>query len=208
MELYMTCAAIDRHNPSARQALADCCDMHKNIMRLYSPSENSVARYTEKILYRIVEQQNEIMLYLTSSRLPDMRQTAWINSHTVRQCDLQPLVNRFAPGQTFSFDLLTHPSKKVIRTGANSRRVFLRTAQGRADWLRHQGEKGGFRVVSLQEDTPFDLHGKRSTGNICLRAVRMMGRLEITDTVRFADAYQSGIGPEKAYGMGMLLLGG
>jgi CRISPR-associated protein Cas6/Cse3/CasE subtype I-E len=182
--------------------------MHKNIMRLYSPSENSVARYTEKILYRIVEQQNEIMLYLTSSRLPDMRQTAWINSHTVRQCDLQPLVNRFAPGQTFSFDLLTHPSKKVIRTGANSRRVFLRTAQERADWLRHQGEKGGFRVVSLQEDTPFDLHGKRSTGNICLRAVRMMGRLEITDTVRFADAYQSGIGPEKAYGMGMLLLGG
>ena len=96
----------------------------------------------------------------------------------------------------------------MIRTGANSRRVFLRTAQERADWLRHQGEKGGFRVVSLQEDTPFDLHGKRSPGNICLRAVRMMGRLEITDTVRFVDAYQSGIGPEKAYGMGMLLLGG
>ena len=46
--------------------------MHKNIMRLYSPSENSVARYTEKILYRIVEQQNEIMLYMTSSRLPDI----------------------------------------------------------------------------------------------------------------------------------------
>ena len=182
--------------------------MHKNIMRLYSPSENSVARCAEKILYRIVEQQNEIMLYLTSTHLPDMRQTAWIKSHTVRQCDLQPLVNRFAPGQSFSFDLLTHPSKKEMRNGANSHRVFLRTARERADWLQHQGEKGGFRVVSLQEDAPFDLHGKRSTGDICLRAVRMMGRLEITDTVRFVDAYQSGIGPEKAYGMGMLLLGG
>ena len=89
--MYMTCVAIDRHNPSARQALADCCDMHKNIMRLYSSSENSVARCAGKILYRIVEQQNEIMLYLTSTHLPDMRQTAWIKSHTVRQCDLQPL---------------------------------------------------------------------------------------------------------------------
>lgn len=204
----MTCVAIDRHNPSARQALADCCDMHKNIMRLYSSSENSVARCAGKILYRIVEQQNEIMLYLTSTHLPDMRQTAWIKSHTVRQCDLQPLVNRFAPGQSFSFDLLTHPSKKEMRTGANSHRVFLRTARERADWLQRQGEKGGFRVVSLQEGAPFDLRGKRPTGNICLRAVRMMGRLEITDTAQFAQAYQSGIGPEKAYGMGMLLLGG
>ena len=206
--MYMTCVAIDRHNPSARQALADCCDMHKNIMRLYSSSENSVARCAGKILYRIVEQQNEIMLYLTSIHLPDMRQTAWIKSHTVRQCDLQPLVNRFAPGQSFSFDLLTHPSKKEMRTGANSHRVFLRTARERADWLQRQGEKGGFRVVSLQEGAPFDLRGKRPTGNICLRAVRMMGRLEITDTAQFAQAYQSGIGPEKAYGMGMLLLGG
>lgn len=206
--MYMTCVAIDRHNPSARQALADCCDMHKNIMRLYSSSENSVARCAGKILYRIVEQQNEIMLYLTSTHLPDMRQTAWIKSHTVRQCDLQPLVNCFAPGQSFSFDLLTHPSKKEMRTGANSHRVFLRTARERADWLQRQGEKGGFRVVSLQEGAPFDLRGKRPTGNICLRAVRMMGRLEITDTARFAQAYQSGIGPEKAYGMGMLLLGG
>lgn len=206
--MYMTCVAIDRHNPSARQALADCCDMHKNIMRLYSSSENSVARCAGKILYRIVERQNEIMLYLTSTHLPDMRQTAWIKSHTVRQCDLQPLVNRFAPGQSFSFDLLTHPSKKEMRTGANSHRVFLRTARERADWLQRQGEKGGFRVVSLQEGAPFDLRGKRPTGNICLRAVRMMGRLEITDTARFAQAYQSGIGPEKAYGMGMLLLGG
>lgn len=206
--MYMTCVAIDRHNPSARQALADCCDMHKNIMRLYSSSENSVARCAGKILYRIVEQQNEIMLYLTSTHLPDMRKTAWIKSHTVRQCDLQPLVNRFAPGQSFSFDLLTHPSKKEMRTGANSHRVFLRTARERADWLQRQGEKGGFRVVSLQEGAPFDLRGKRPTGNICLRAVRMMGRLEITDTARFAQAYQSGIGPEKAYGMGMLLLGG
>ena len=204
--MYMTCVAIDRHNPSARQALADCCDMHKNIMRLYSSSENSVARCAGKILYRIVEQQNEIMLYLTSTHLPDMRQTAWIKSHTVRQCDLQPLVNRFAPGQSFSFDLLTHPSKKEMRTGANSHRVFLRTARERADWLQRQGEKGGFRIVSLQEGAPFDLRGKRPTGNICLRAVRMMGRLEITDTARFAQAYQSGIGPEKAYGMGMLTL--
>ena len=206
--MYMTCAAIDRHHPSARQALVDCCDMHKNIMRLYSISGHNMARCVEKILYRIVEQQNEVLLYLTSNRLPDMQQASWVKPHTVRQCDLQPLVNRFASGQSFSFDLLTHPSKKMRRTGANSRRVFLKTAQERVDWLKHQGEKGGFRVLGLQEDTPFDVHGKRPTGNICLRAVRMMGRLEITDTAQFAQAYQSGIGPEKAYGMGMLLLGG
>lgn len=203
----MTCAAIDRHNPSARQALADCCDMHRNVMRLYSHSADNNARCTEKILYRIVEQQNEVLLYLTSNRLPDMQQAAWIKHNTVRQCDLQPLLKRFASGQSFSFDLLAHPSKKTLRIGANSRRVFLRTAQERADWLKHQGEKNGFLVLSFHEDVPFDLRGKRSTGSICLRAVRMTGRLKIIDVERFIEAYQSGIGPEKAYGMGMLLIG-
>lgn len=204
----MTCAAIDRHNPSARQALADCCDMHRNIMRLYAHSANNNARCAEKILYRIVEQQNEVLLYLTSEHLPDMQQTAWIKRNTVRQCDLQPLLKRFASGQSFSFDLLVHPSKKKLCVGANSRRVFLRTAQERADWLGHQGEKGGFLVLNLHENAPYDLRGNRSTGSICLRVVRMTGRLKIMDAERFIEAYQSGIGPEKAYGMGMLLLGG
>lgn len=206
--MYMTCAAIDRRNPSARQALSDCCDMHKNIMRLFSFPEMGMARRDERILYRIVEKRDDILLYLTSNRPPDMQQVSWIKRDTVRQRDLQPLISRFAAGQCFSFDLLVHPSKKVARAEANSRRVFLRTAQERINWLERQGEKCGFRYLSLQEDVPFDLRGRRSTGTIRLRAVRMTGRLEITDAKLFAQAYSCGIGPEKAYGLGLLLLGG
>ena len=167
-----------------------------------------MARCVEKILYRIVEQQNEVLLYLTSNRLPDMPTSILGQAPHRAPMRFTTFGESLRVGQSFSFDLLTHPSKKMRRTGANSRRVFLKTAQERVDWLKHQGEKGGFRVLGLQEDTPFDVHGKRPTGNICLRAVRMTGRIEITDAARFAEAYQSGIGPEKAYGMGMLLLGG
>lgn len=206
--MYMTCAAIDRRNPSARQALGDCCDMHKNIMRLFSFPESGMTRRDERILYRVVEQRNEILLYLTSNRPPDMQQVSWIKRETVRQRDLQPLISRFDAGQCFSFDVLVHPSKKAARSDANSRRVFLRTAPERANWLERQGEKSGFRYLSFQEDVPFDLRGKRSTGTIRLRAVRMTGRLEITDAALFAQAYSCGIGPEKAYGLGLLLLGG
>ena len=38
------------------------------------------------------------------------------------------------------------------------------------------------------------------------RAVRFSGVLEITDAERFRDGYLRGVGPEKAYGLGMLML--
>ena len=38
--MFLTCAAIDRRHPSARQALSDCCDMHRNVMRLFAPEDN------------------------------------------------------------------------------------------------------------------------------------------------------------------------
>lgn len=206
--MLMTCVEVDRLHPSARQALVDCCDMHRNIMRLFASSENKLSRTDEQLLYRVVTQNNAIHLYITSKSAPDLNGVSWLKTEHFRQRDLQRLLEGFSKGQMFSFDLLTHPSKKQKQVDGNSKRVFLRTAEERADWLARQGEKGGFRMVSLYEEEPYDMHGKRSTGAMKLRVVRFKGQLQVVDAEKFAAAYQSGIGPEKAYGLGMLLLSG
>jgi len=204
--MFMTCVEIDRLHPSARQALADCCDMHRNVMRLFATSEAAVSRADEQVLYRVAEQQSRIHLYITSKDRPDLTNATWILAGQSRQRDMQPVLDVLAAGQVFAFDLLAHPSKKIKGEGKNSSRVFLRTPEERAAWLNRQGVKGGFRVMSLQEAEPYDLHGNRTTGKIVLRSIRLRGQLQITDAESFKRAYQEGIGPEKAYGLGMLLL--
>ena len=137
-----------------------------------------------------------------------MSVAGWLKTEHCRQRDLQRLLEGFSAGQVFLFDLLTHPSKKQKQAAGNSKRVFLKTAEERAAWLERQGAKCGFCVISLCQEEPYDMHGKRSTGTMKLRVVRMKGQLQVLDAEKFAAAYQSGIGPEKAYGLGMLLLGG
>lgn len=204
--MFMTCVEIKRLHPSARQALADCCDMHRNVIRLFASSDDPISRNEEQVLFRVAEQQNRINLYITSKKLPDLSKAGWLMADQCRQRNMQPLLDAFSAGQVFGFDLLAHPSKKTKGDGKNSARVFLRTPEERLLWLTHQGEKYGFRILNLQEDEPYDVYGKRSTGKISLRVVRLKGQLQITDADAFKAAYQNGIGPEKAYGLGMMLL--
>lgn len=146
--MYLTCVSIDRLNPSARQALGDCCDMHRNIMKLF-PSAPRM-RTEGKILYRVLEEAGQLRLYLTSAEQPDFSQAGWLfRGRDMRQRELSPLLAGFAEGDVFLFDLLTHPSKKADMGRNNSTRVFLRTPEERQAWLARQGGKERLRPLRV-----------------------------------------------------------
>ena len=158
-------------------------------------------------LKKMLEERGMARLYLTSATPPDLSRAAWLfYGRDARQRDLSPLLERFRPGIAFGFDLLAYPCKKVDVGRANSVRAFLTTPEERRAWLVRQGEKNGFALRALREDGPADMRGKRRTGLVQIRAVRFSGVLEITDAERFRDGYLRGVGPEKAYGLGMLML--
>lgn len=203
--MYLTCVSMDRTHPSTWQALSDCCDMHRNVMRLFSSAPNM--RSEGQILYRVLEEGGQTHLYIASAERPDLSQAAWLHrGRDARQRELSPVLELFLKGDVFLFDLLTHPSKKVDVGRNNSSRIFLRNQEERRAWLTRQGVKYGFELVTFREDDPHDIRGKRKTGMIVLRTVRFTGILRITDAVAFRRAYVEGIGPEKAYGLGMLML--
>jgi CRISPR system Cascade subunit CasE len=204
--VYLTCATINRLQQSARQALGDCCDMHRNVMTLYPHVQCLEARKSGGVLFRTMEQRGDTLLYLMSETQPDFSGVEWLNSSSARVRDVAPLRSVLATGKTLRFDLLAHPSKKVNAERKNSARVFLRTEDERKQWLARQGEKYGFSVDASQEKLILDLHGKRSTGPMYLKAVQFNGILRVTDPDMFWKGYTQGIGAEKSYGLGMLLL--
>lgn len=60
----------------------------------------------------------------------------------------------------------------------------------------------GFREAAL----PFDVSGRKSGMEIRYRAVEFTGLLTITDEALFWKGYTEGIGPGKAYGLGLIVI--
>ena len=102
------------------------------------------------------------------------------------------------------FNLMAMPSKKVKTDGLkNSKRVFLGKESDRREWLYNKAAQNGFEVLSYIETDKSDNRIKNDCG---YKSVVFNGILKITDKEKFYDAYQYGIGAEKAFGCGMLLV--
>jgi len=74
-------------------------------------------------------------------------------------------------------------------------------------WLRRKGEQGGFQVLNVRVGgLSKDRSRARGRAPLTLAGVNFEGHLRITDPERFVQAVSRGIGPGKAYGLGLLSL--
>lgn len=79
-------------------------------------------------------------------------------------------------------------------------------------WFLDRTESNGFKIVKSQGNYPkvdivnreWKLLRHKESGTARLSCVTFEGILEITDLKKFKNAMISGIGREKAYGMGLL----
>jgi CRISPR system Cascade subunit CasE len=127
----------------------------------------------------------------------------------------------YGTGEKLRFRLTANPTKKIdTKTGLdgkknNGRRVPVHD-DALEDWLVSRADKSGFRVQQIHSVRTgyvyFDkrsLHARNGNGN-CetsrLRAATYEGLLEVTNEEAFRNAVVSGIGPEKAFGFGLLCL--
>lgn len=198
---------IDPRNPSARRALADCHDMHRNIMRAFHDVDDDHPRLTLGVQYRLLQTDEEIKALVLSDQPGEWDRAEADGYALLREKSVDGLLESFAAGRVMGFDLFCVPSKKIKGDGKNSKRCALTDSRERAEWLRRKGRDAGFDVVSYAESGSFSAAGARAGQHIRFEYVRMVGNLRIVDEKKFENAYRTGIGPEKAYGMGMLLLG-
>lgn len=132
-------------------------------------------------------------------------------------------------GSRLRFRLRANPTRKIdTRSGPdgqrrNGRRVELRDESARIDWLQRKGRQGGFEILSVRMDSRVPdvlthpeakVHGNRPAvtaeggevrkARLTLRPVLFEGELKVTDAGLFRTAIETGIGPGKAYGLGLL----
>lgn len=133
------------------------------------------------------------------------------------------------PGTILYFRLRANPTRKIdTKTGPDGqrrhgKRVELRQEEDQINWLRRKGEQGGFELLHVQvnpvvpdvraipEKNMGGIFGQRRSGRTVQRqrltfaSVLFEGHLRIIDPIMFlTKSLCKGLGPGKAYGMGLL----
>ena len=213
--MYLSSLSLDLSNPSARQALRNGQDMHRNIMRAF-PQAEGAARLSSGVLYRIEQESaysskyTQLRLLVMSSDIPNwevISPLGFVSNSDPK--DISALRHSFEVGRLLHFELVAIPSKKMNSGSRNSRRRMLRSPEEREAWLRRKGEQNGFSIGWVTEVNQVEVVGKHSRGqegDFHLRGTRFQGALRIENQEQFTSGFFRGIGSGKAYGFGLLTL--
>jgi CRISPR system Cascade subunit CasE len=198
-------------NPFSRRAMllaADPTVLHRSLYSLFDKGESG------RILFRVDTDTGGPTVLLQSGVRPfwdrlELSHADLRSAPQSKEVDVAP-----ALGTELAFRLTARPSRAVSGGAGSGRgkRTDLRTDEERIDWLKRKGEASGFKVTScgltilalaaIKSPIPFD----KNSGYFC--AVRFDGELVVTDPGKLRDAVENGIGTQKAFGFGLLSLGG
>ena len=203
MIMFLSRITMQISSPSVRQGLSNYQDMHRTLMKAFNCSRKEAG-----LLYRVIKTEKCIYLYAQSVACPHWERIEKNGYHCDKIQDVSELLTRFHNDMVLRFSVLTCPTKKIRGEGKNSKRALLRDESERFNWLNRQGEKNGFRVLEAHEaEKEVSLQVSKVNGDFTLTGILFEGVLQIADLDAFQNAFLYGIGAEKAYGFGMLMIG-
>ena len=202
--MYLWKFELDLSNYNVQQGLRDRQKMHQMVTGLFGAS-----RHDASLLYRYIVVERKVQLYMYSS-IPMREEAISKDFKFSGGREVSDWLDGMKNGQIRNFDLLTMPSKKIkMKNQKNSRRRLLLQPEERMKWLQRKAEQNGFAILSVREDPAeriFGIHPDERGGRLYLNTWRYSGVIQIQNEKLFRSAVENGIGPEKAYGLGMILL--
>ena len=188
--------SLDLHQYAACKLIQDYQLFHRAVMQLFGTkrSDNNVLfRYNSKTAN----------LYILSKCKPNLQFLPKCFT-LLAQRDMTSWEENIENGQYYRFDILVNP----IKTSEN-KRFFLREEKDRRAWLSRKAEQSGFNLEQVREGVPNTIkgvHTKDKGASFSFQSVGYQGILRVTDKEKFRSAWENGIGKEKAYGQGLLML--
>jgi len=191
----------------------------KDFLKSYKPEEFGagqvhVDRHKTKagFLFRVDPHPGKSVAILVQSAMKPDWEYAFHNAGYLLATP--PQVKQFDPqfgkDQRLRFRLRANPTKRVGADKADDRlagkRVQLFGEEQQLDWLRRQGERYGFALIDCRVSSVETQRSRKpeKSEEIRHQAVTFDGLLQVTDPAAFLSALESGIGPAKGFGFGLL----
>ena len=227
--MYLARGVLNPASRDVQRDLADASHMHRTVMKVFPDHLGSDPRKKVGVLHRVDEdrRRGEIVLFLQStekpefSRLPsgyfasiaddlDRALAGETDNPQVRSVARER--EGIAVDDRFVFRLQANTTKKILTkslpdgTKQNGKRVPVRGDEERLKWLSRRAAQGGFRVEAVRTSEVHLVGDRAKDDHLSFAGVIFDGTLLVTDAVAFRLALETGIGPAKAFGFGLLSL--
>lgn len=212
-------------NPRSRlvwRDLADCQELHRTIMSAFPPAASQEeARAQFGVLYRLDHDRrhNRLIVLVQSlispdwSRLPQDYLAAVPDLENPAVKPVAHIYENIRPNAVFAFRLRANPTRKIdTKSGPDGRRrhgrrVELVREEDQTAWLKRKAQEGGFELLAVRVRGFGKDKGKKPGSALTVAGVLFEGLLRVTDPQKFLHhSLARGLGPGKAYGMGLLSL--
>lgn len=120
------------------------------------------------------------------------------------EISMKKIANDFLDYSDYRFEIVINPTK---RQSGGGKLVPLRTREDIANWFLEKAPQWGFDVskAHLQvEDIAIKCFSDKHGHEITQAQARILGRLTVTDKMRFTKSFQQGIGRGRSFGCGLL----
>lgn len=201
--MHLTRLRLEPRSAQARRDLSDAYQMHRTLARAFVADASSPP---DRFLWRLEagssDWSNPVVLVQSASpanwlalrELPNYLK----GEPETRTFDSRQLVQA---GADYRFRLHANPT--VTRNG---KRYGLAAEDEQLAWLSRQGEKHGFEVHAALVSASDMAKMRKADRWMQVQRACFDGVLRVTDSASLAQAIESGIGPAKAFGCGLLSL--
>lgn len=170
-------------------------DAYHAYLQASFPAEN-LLNIRNRSLWRLETQNKEPDILLVSQVAPDKKVLAKYAT-TVEIKNYDNFIDTLNPKRIYTFKLTANPTRMI-----NNKHTACYNNQETFDWLNSHSIKHGFKVANVNIMCKQDYFIKKY--HFKIHAVTFTGFLQITDLDKFKQALVTGLGREKAYGMGLL----
>lgn len=216
--MYLSRVEIDVNNRYKTKELTHLGAFHNWVEQSFP--EEIAAGKRERHLWRIDQLAGKKYLLVLSEDKPNLELLSRYGvARTAMTKTYDHFLETIQPGQIFQFRLTANPTRTITRPGEKQGRVVphITVAQQRK-WLMDRAERAGFQlveqtVVDTTDSTTqaFDIVGRdwpvlhrKSGRGVRLSRVTFEGLLRVADVSEFKKTLTTGIGREKAFGMGLM----
>lgn len=196
-----------------RLRIHDSYDWHQRLWDCFSGMPDQRRNF----LTRIDLMEGAVRAWMLSESKPAC--PAWCPSEAFFVKEVGP---GFLSHKHYAFDLRANPTKALVQRdpdGAPKRKANGKRASGKRiplvhhedlrNWIDRKAVEAGFRISEakpLEIGPMIEVHFRKKEDSGYHGGVQFRGVLEVTDPIKFAQAYSKGIGTAKAFGFGLLLL--
>jgi CRISPR system Cascade subunit CasE len=181
--------------------------------KIHGAVESSFKNKQTRNLWRIDTLNGAYYLLILSADIPDLseiiQQFGYRNEKGETK-DYNSLINRIEKDSLWRFRLVANPTYSSFEEGKRGKIVAHVSSKHQLEWLFNKAGQNGF---SIKEDSAKVLKSewkifkkKNHSARIRIKETTFEGILKVEDVELMKKALLSGIGREKAYGMGMLTI--